>query len=99
MTIVPFLEGRAFRLRDIQAMSTALEEVCKTLNLARRSQTRKRLFRQDDHRPAQRATAPCSCVIASSRSYLRRRSVGGWFAPTANSRIWGEYETTGWRSR
>ena len=33
MTIVSFLEGRAFRPQDIQAMSTALEDVCKTLNL------------------------------------------------------------------
>ena len=34
MTIVSFLEGRAFRQQDIQAMSTALEDVCKTLNLS-----------------------------------------------------------------
>ena len=34
MTIVPFLEGRVFGPQDIQAMSTALEDVCKTLNLA-----------------------------------------------------------------
>ena len=37
MTIVPFLDGRAFRPEDIQAMSTALEDICKTLNLAGRS--------------------------------------------------------------
>jgi hypothetical protein len=34
MAIVPFLEGRVFRPEDIQAMSTALEDICKTLNLA-----------------------------------------------------------------
>ena len=34
MSIVSFLEGRAFGPHDIQAMSTALEDVCKTLNLA-----------------------------------------------------------------
>ena len=34
MNIVPFLEGKVFGPRDIQAMSTALEDVCKTLNLA-----------------------------------------------------------------
>ena len=34
MTIIPFLEGSAFGPEDIQAMSTALEDVCKTLNLA-----------------------------------------------------------------
>ena len=33
MTIVSFLEGGAFRPQDIHAMSTALEDVCKTLNL------------------------------------------------------------------
>ena len=33
MSVIPFLEGRAFRPQDIQAMSTALEDVCKTLNL------------------------------------------------------------------
>ena len=35
MTIVPFLEDRAFRPQDIQAMSTALEDVCKTLSSGR----------------------------------------------------------------
>jgi hypothetical protein len=34
MTIVPFLENKVFGPQDIPAMSTALEEVCKTLNLA-----------------------------------------------------------------
>ena len=34
MTIIPFLEDKAFGPEDIQAMSTALEDVCKTLNLA-----------------------------------------------------------------
>ena len=34
MTIIPYLEGRAFGPQDIQAMSTALEDVCKILNLA-----------------------------------------------------------------
>ena len=34
MTIVPFLEGRVFGPEDIQAMSTALEDICKALNLA-----------------------------------------------------------------
>ena len=34
MTIIPFLEGRVFGPEDIKAMSTALEDVCKTLNLA-----------------------------------------------------------------
>ena len=34
MTIIPHLEGRVFSPLDIQAMSTALEDVCKILNLA-----------------------------------------------------------------
>ena len=34
MNIIPFLGSRAFRPQDIQAMSTALEDVCKTLNLS-----------------------------------------------------------------
>jgi hypothetical protein len=33
MTIVPFLNDNVFGPRDIQAMSTALEDVCKILNL------------------------------------------------------------------
>ena len=33
MSIIPFLEGRAFRPQDVQAMCTALEDVCKALNL------------------------------------------------------------------
>ena len=34
MTIVPFLENQAFGPRDIAAMSTALEDICKILDLA-----------------------------------------------------------------
>jgi hypothetical protein len=34
MTIVPFLTDNVFGPRDIQAMSTALEDVCAILNLA-----------------------------------------------------------------
>jgi hypothetical protein len=33
MAIVPFLEGKVFGPQDIEAMSTALEDVCKILNL------------------------------------------------------------------
>ena len=33
MTIVPFLADRVFRPHDIQAMSTALEDVCKILDV------------------------------------------------------------------
>jgi hypothetical protein len=34
MTIVPFLRDNVFGPQDIQAMSTALEDVCNILNLA-----------------------------------------------------------------
>jgi hypothetical protein len=34
MTIVPFLRDNVFGPRDIQAMSTALADVCNILNLA-----------------------------------------------------------------
>ena len=34
MTIVPFLEDSVFGPQDIQATSTALEDICKILNLA-----------------------------------------------------------------
>lgn len=34
MTIVPFLKVDVFGPRDIQAMSTALQDVCAILNLA-----------------------------------------------------------------
>ncbi len=34
MTIVPLLKDSVFGPQDIQAMSTALEDVCKILNLA-----------------------------------------------------------------
>ena len=33
MTIVPFLRDNVFAPNDIQAMSTALDDVCKILNL------------------------------------------------------------------
>ena len=44
MTIVPFLEGSVFGPQDIQAMSTALEDVCKTLNLADEAKSERELL-------------------------------------------------------
>jgi len=44
MTIVPFLNGRVFAPHDIQAMSTALEDVCKTLNLADEAKSERELL-------------------------------------------------------
>jgi hypothetical protein len=44
MSIVPFLEGSAFGPQDIEAMSTALEDVCKTLNLADEAKSERELL-------------------------------------------------------
>jgi hypothetical protein len=60
MTIVPYLEGRVFGPGDIQAMSTALEDVCKTLNLADAAKSERELLarkvialvRQGERNPA-----------------------------------------------
>ena len=41
MTIVPILRDSAFGPQDIQAMSTALEDVCKILNLADQAESDK----------------------------------------------------------
>ena len=44
MTIIPFLEGRVFGPEDIKAMSTALEDVCKTLNFADEAKSERELL-------------------------------------------------------
>jgi hypothetical protein len=44
MTIIPFLEDKAFGPEEIQAMSTALEDVCKTLNLADEAKSERELL-------------------------------------------------------
>ena len=41
MTTVPFLKDSVFGPQDIQAMSTALEDVCKILNLADEARSEK----------------------------------------------------------
>ena len=41
MTIAPFLKDNVFGPRDIQAMSTALEDVCTILNLADEARSEK----------------------------------------------------------
>jgi hypothetical protein len=41
MTIVPFLKDSVFEPQDIQALSTALEDVCTILNLADEARTEK----------------------------------------------------------
>jgi hypothetical protein len=44
MTIGAFLEGGMFGPEDIQAMSTAFEDVCKTLNLADEAKSERELL-------------------------------------------------------
>ena len=41
MTIVPLLKDSVFGPQDIQAMSTALEDVCKILNVAEEAKSQK----------------------------------------------------------
>ena len=65
MTIVPFLDGRVFGPEDIEAMSTALEDVCKTLNLADEAKSERELLAMNIIALCARASAiPRSCVIA-----------------------------------
>jgi hypothetical protein len=44
MTIVPFLADRVFGPQDIEAMSTALEDICKTLNLSDEAKSERELL-------------------------------------------------------
>ena len=44
MTIVPFLKDNVFGPEDIQAMSTALEEVCNILNMADQAKSERALL-------------------------------------------------------
>jgi hypothetical protein len=46
MTIVPFLNGKVVGPEDIQAMSIALEDVCKILNLAEQAKSERGLLAQ-----------------------------------------------------
>ena len=46
MTIAPFLNENVFGPEDIQAMSTALEDVCKILNLADQAKGERELLAQ-----------------------------------------------------
>ena len=65
MTIVPFLRDHVFGPQDIQAMSTALDDVCKILNLADQAQSERELLAQKICFLRTRASAtPRSCVTA-----------------------------------
>ena len=44
MTIVPFLRDSVFGSQDIQAMSTAFEEVCNILNMADEAKSERELL-------------------------------------------------------
>jgi hypothetical protein len=46
MTILPFLKDNVFGPQDIQAMSTALEDVCKILNLTDQARSDRELVAQ-----------------------------------------------------
>lgn len=46
MTIVPFLKENVFGPQDIQAMSTALEDVCNILNLPNEAKSDRELLAQ-----------------------------------------------------
>jgi hypothetical protein len=46
MTIVPFLKDRVFGPQDIEAMSTAFEGLCETLNLPDEASERERLAKK-----------------------------------------------------
>jgi hypothetical protein len=86
MTIVPFLGDRVFGPQDIEAMSTALEDICKTLNLSDEAKSERELL------------AKKIIILAGqgerSAALLRHRmlreiaceprGVGGWFAATAS---------------
>ena len=47
MTVARFQEGRVFRPQDIQAMSTALEDVCKILDLSDEAKSERELLAQN----------------------------------------------------
>ena len=44
MAILPFLEDSVFGPKDIQTMSTALEDLCKILNLADEAKSERELL-------------------------------------------------------
>jgi hypothetical protein len=46
MTIAPFLDGNVFGPRDIQAMSSALDDLCKILNVADEAKSERELLAQ-----------------------------------------------------
>ena len=79
MTIVPFLEGRVFRPEDIQAMSTALEDICKTLNLADEAKSERELLARKIIALARQG----DCSAALLRDGMLREIAygrGGWAA-------------------
>ena len=47
MTVAPFLNDNVFGPQDIQAMSTALEDVCKILDLSDKAKSERDLLAQN----------------------------------------------------
>ena len=83
MTIIPFLDGKVFGPEDIQAMSTALEDVCKTLNLADEAKSERELLAKKIIALARQGERNAALLRDRMlKEILRRRGVGGWFAPT-----------------
>ena len=67
MTIVPFLRDGAFEPDDIKAMSMALDDVCKTLNLTEERRPNARSSRSASSRWRGTASvAPRSCATGYS---------------------------------
>jgi ABC-type hemin transport system substrate-binding protein len=62
MTIIPFLNASVFAPQDIQAMSTALEDVCKILNLTDKPQAKGRSWQRRSSPLRKKANAvPLTC--------------------------------------
>ena len=83
MTIVPFLKDNVFGPQDIQAMSTAFEEVCNILNMADHAKSERELLAKKIIALAPRD----KCHAAFLRDRLLREIAGGqggW--PGARSR-------------
>lgn len=73
MTIVPFLKDNVFGPQDIQAMSTAFEEVCNILNMADHAKSERELLAKKII-----ALAPGDqCHAAFLRDRLLREIAGG----------------------
>ena len=81
MTIVPFLKDNVFGPQDIQAMSTAFEEVCNILNMADQAKSERELLAKKIIALAPRD----KCNAAFLRDRLLREIAGGQGARSRRS--------------